>query len=164
MPKRGGRKKKGKSRGGRVGGLSTSASSASSALAAAADGSKGWGDKGGGADELRKICTSKDPPDMVKVRELIGRGGDLHDKDHGGATALYWALCHFTSSPGHIDVVKALVESDPGLVTEHCREVDSTGRGLMSYASNCKVYSSGYYSTTREGRTLLIPARPVLHA
>ena len=100
------------------------------------------GKDGGGAiatpsagAELLKICKSDDAPNMGAVRELLNAGDiDLGVVDENGSTALMWALC-YPSSPGHAAIVEAMVEREPRLLTEHCREVNTFGKTLLTYAS-----------------------------
>ena len=91
---------------------------------------------------LLEICKLDAPPNVQRVKGLLEKlatEGGLHTakdrfKDADGATPLMFALCHPTSSEIHCTVVQ-LMMAQPGLAEEHCREVNTTGRGLLSYAS-----------------------------
>ena len=90
--------------------------------------------------ELLKICESKDAPDMDRVRELLSVDtidfGVAGFTDENGSTALMWALCHPPESKGHAEIVQAMmVEREPGLLIDHCREVNTYGKTLLAYAS-----------------------------
>ena len=91
---------------------------------------------------LLEICKSDEPPNVQRVKDLLEKlatEGGLHEakdrfKDADGATALMFALCHPTSSQNHRTATQLML-AQPGLAEEHCREVNTTGRGLLSYAS-----------------------------
>ena len=87
----------------------------------------------GPVDALLKICESSTvTPDMVKVRELIAAGVDLHATDEDGNIALTTA-----SSRGHLDVVKALLEADSSM--EHLRVTNKIGKNALSAATNDEI-------------------------
>ena len=115
---RGGKKKKGKKRGGGHGGAAGGGNSGGTGVPNAKD-RRQW---------LLILCSSKDEPDIRKVRALLDGGADVRARGPMRMTALMGALDH-----GHTDAAKVLLEADPSI--GHVRMTSNKGMTAMMCAS-----------------------------